>query len=433
MKYYSTNNTNHLVGLREAVLNGLAPDNGLYMPERIPAFPADFFSSLPQKSFREIAFAVANAFLSGDIDEDQLRKIIEHTISFDAPLVEIEENVFSLELFHGPTLAFKDFGARFMSQVLGYFAGQQEKDIVILVATSGDTGSAVANGFLGVAGTRVVVLYPSGKVSEIQEKQFTTLGNNIIALEVNGTFDDCQDLVKQAFLDRELKDKFFLTSANSINISRLIPQMFYYFYAWSRMEHKDKIIFSVPSGNFGNLTAGLIAKRMDLPIHHFVAATNINDAVPQYLDSKKFTPKPSVTTISNAMDVGNPSNFARMLDLYHHDFEKLSSDITGYSFTDDETKKAMNDVYKNSNYILDPHGAVGYLGLKRYQTKYSKSAGVFLETAHPAKFLETVSQTLKQPVEIPDLLKNYLLKEKKTINVSSEFTDFKKILLQILY
>ncbi len=433
MKYYSTNNTNHLVGLREAVLNGLAPDNGLYMPERIPAFPEVFFSSLPQKSFREIAFAVANAFLSGDIDEDQLRKIIEHTISFDAPLVEIEENVFSLELFHGPTLAFKDFGARFMSQVLGYFAGQQEKEIVILVATSGDTGSAAANGFLGVAGTRVVVLYPSGKVSEIQEKQFTTLGNNIIALEVSGTFDDCQDLVKQAFLDRELKDKFFLTSANSINISRLIPQMFYYFYAWSRMEHKDKIIFSVPSGNFGNLTAGLIAKRMDLPIHHFVAATNINDAVPQYLDSKKFTPKPSVTTISNAMDVGNPSNFARMLDLYHHDFEKLSSDITGYSFTDDETKKAMNDVYRNSDYILDPHGAVGYLGLKRYQSKYSKSAGVFLETAHPAKFLETVSQTLKQPVEIPELLKNYLLKEKKTINVSSEFADFKKILLQILY
>src|SRR5258706_4861993 len=283
MKFYSTNNSNYLVNLPEAVINGLAPDNGLYMPEKIPVFPSEFFNSLSEKSFQEIAFDVAKAFIDGDISSDQLKKIIEHTITFDAPLVEIEKNIFSLELFHGPTLAFKDFGARFMSQVLGLFAQQQKREIVILVATSGDTGSAVANGFLDVPGTTVIVLYPSGKVSDIQEKQFTTLGKNITAIEVSGTFDDCQRFVKQAFLDSELNEKIFLTSANSINIARLIPQAFYYFYAWSRLKNKNNVVFSVPSGNFGNITAGLLAGEMGLPIHHFVAATNINDIVPHYL------------------------------------------------------------------------------------------------------------------------------------------------------
>jgi len=320
MKFYSTNNSKHLVSLRQAVINGLAPDNGLYMPEEIPSLPPHFFNSLSEKSFQEIALEVAKEFVEEEISNEELRKIIDRAITFDAPLVEVGKNTFALELFHGPTLAFKDFGARFMSQVLGHFAKQHSREIVILVATSGDTGSAVANGFLGVPGTRVVVLYPSGKVSEIQEKQFATLGQNITAVEVNGTFDDCQRLVKEAFLDPELRESFFLTSANSINIARLIPQSFYYFYAWSRLPKKDNTVFSIPSGNFGNLTAGLIAKKMGLPIHHFVAATNMNDIVPHYLATKEFSTKPSVSTISNAMDVGDPSNFARMLDIFHHNY-----------------------------------------------------------------------------------------------------------------
>lgn len=432
MKYYSTNNTGQRVGLQEAVLKGLAPDNGLYMPEKIPSLSPSFFAAASEKSFQEIAFEVADAFLSEDVEKTRLKKIIEHTISFDAPLVEIEKNIFALELFHGPTMAFKDFGARFMSQVLGYFAEQQKREVVILVATSGDTGSAVANGFLGVPGTRVVVLYPSGKVSEIQEKQFTTLGHNITALEVDGTFDDCQRLVKQAFLDVELNKKFFLTSANSINISRLIPQTFYYFYAWSRLKQKENVVFAVPSGNFGNLTAGLIAKKMGLPIKQFVAVTNINDIVPHYLASKEFLPKPSVATISNAMDVGNPSNFARMVDLYQNNFEALSRDVIGYSFRDDETKEAMISVFKKNNYILDPHGAVGYWGLKKFQLQHPGSVGVFLETAHPAKFLDIVSNTLNRSIEIPGALKVFLTKNKKTINSSSQFDAFKNLLQNIL-
>src|SRR5882757_9823336 len=381
MKFYSTNNSKNLVSLQEAVIKGLAPDNGLYMPEKIPAFSSDFFNSLSEKTFQEIAYDVAKEFVDGDISSDQLKNIIDHTISFDAPLVEVEKGIFALELFHGPTLAFKDFGARFMSQVLGHFAQQQKREIVILVATSGDTGSAVANGFLGVPGTRVVVLYPSGKVSEIQEKQFTTLGKNITAVEINGTFDDCQRLVKQAFLDQELKASFFLTSANSINMARLIPQSFYYFYAWSRLPNKKNVVFSIPSGNFGNLTAGLIAKKMGLPIQHFIAATNINDIVPHYLTTKEYLPKSSASTISNAMDVGNPSNFARMLDLFHHDHSAMKKEITGYAFTDEETRSVMREVFEKFNYTLDPHGAIGYLGLKKYQSQNPESVGVFLETA----------------------------------------------------
>lgn len=428
MRYYSTNNTGHFVTLQEAVIQGLAPDNGLYMPEQIPAFSQDFFDSLSKKSFQEIALEVAKVFVGDEISSDQLKAIIDNTITFDAPLVEVEKNIFSLELFHGPTLAFKDFGARFMSQVLGYFAQQQKREIVILVATSGDTGSAVANGFLGVKGTRVIVLYPSGKVSDIQEKQFTTLGKNITAVEVAGTFDDCQRLVKQAFLDEELKSKFFLTSANSINIARLIPQSFYYFFAWSRLAQKENSVFCIPSGNFGNLTAGLFAKRMGLPIKHFIAATNANDIVPQYLDTTSFSPRPSVQTINNAMDVGNPSNFARMLDLFHHGHEAMTKEITGYSFTDEETRTAMIDVFQQSKYVLDPHGAIGYLGLKKYRSNHPDGVGVFLETAHPAKFLDVVESTLHSRIVIPDSLQRFLSGKKETITCTTGFADFKKLL-----
>ncbi|HEV8511916.1 MAG TPA: threonine synthase [Cyclobacteriaceae bacterium] len=431
MKFYSTNNSKHLVSLQEAVIKGLAPDNGLYMPEKIPTFSQEFFNSLHEKSFREIALAVANELVGEDISTDQLKTIIDHTISFDAPLVEVEKNIFALELFHGPTLAFKDFGARFMSQMLGHFAKQQNREIVILVATSGDTGSAVANGFLGVDGTRVIVLYPQGKVSEIQEKQFTTLGKNITAIEVNGTFDDCQSLVKQAFLDQELNKSFFLTSANSINIARLIPQSFYYFYAWSRLPKNKNVVFSIPSGNFGNLTAGLIAKRMGLPIQHFVAATNINDIVPHYLTTKDFLPRSSASTISNAMDVGNPSNFARMLNLFHNNHSEMREQITGYSFTDEETREAMKEVFKKSKYTLDPHGAIGYLGLKKYQSQNLENVGVVLETAHPAKFLDVVESTLQTKLEIPDGLKFFLSKKKTSISCNADFNSFKNLLQQI--
>src|SRR6478609_1622442 len=324
MNYYSTNNKNLRVSLNEAVIQGLAPDNGLFMPEVIPILSDDFFKTLSSKSFKQIAFEVAANLIGNDLPKKALEKIVDHTIQFDAPLVEIEKDIYSLELFHGPTLAFKDFGARFLSGLLGYFASQQNKEITILVATSGDTGSAVANGFLNIPGTNVIVLYPSGKVSLVQEKQFTTLGGNIRAIEVDGTFDDCQRIVKQCFLDVELNKKVALTSANSINIARLIPQSFYYFNAVAQLRGKQEIVFSVPSGNFGNLTAGLLAKRMGLPIKHFVAATNANDIVPEYLRTKQFTPRASVQTISNAMDVGNPSNFVRILDLYGGDFSTLA-------------------------------------------------------------------------------------------------------------
>ncbi|HEY3429348.1 MAG TPA: threonine synthase [Cyclobacteriaceae bacterium] len=425
MKYYSTNNPNYEATLQEAVIKSLAPDNGLFMPDKIPALSTEFFSSLHEKSFNEIAFQVAKAFLGDDIPTDRLKKIVAHTLTFDAPLVEIEKDVFALELFHGPTLAFKDFGARFMSQVLGYFAEQINREITILVATSGDTGSAVAHGFLGVPRTKVIVLFPSGQVSEMQEKQFTTLGQNITALEVTGTFDDCQRLVKEAFQDEELNEKFLLTSANSINIARLIPQSFYYFYAWSRLAKKSDVVFSVPSGNFGNLTAGLLARKMGLPIHQFIAATNINDIVPDYLNTRIFSPRPSKATISNAMDVGNPSNFTRILDLFHRDYKALQKEITGYSFTDDETRAAMREVFRKSNYVLDPHGAVGYLGLKKFLSQNPKNTGVFFETAHPAKFIETVESTLQTKISIPKTLQSLLHGKKKSLKCSAEFSIIK--------
>lgn len=429
MKFYSTNNRESRVTLEEAVTRGLAPDNGLFMPEVIPQLPAGFFAHIADRSFAANAFIVARHILGDSIPENDLKEIVDHTIQFDAPLIPIADNMSALELFHGPTMAFKDFGARFMSRVLGYFAKKQDREIIILVATSGDTGSAVANGFLGVEGTRVVVLYPSGKVSDIQEKQFTTLGKNISALEVSGTFDDCQRLVKQAFMDSELRDKFFLTSANSINIARLIPQSFYYFHAWAQLKDRSRrVVFAVPSGNFGNLTAGLLAWRMGLPVDHFVAATNVNDVVPEYLQTKIFKPRDSTATISNAMDVGNPSNFVRMLDLFDNDHQKLNALITGYRFTDDETKAAMRYVSHDHEYVLDPHGAVAYLGLRRYMEKHAGVHGIFLETAHPAKFKETVDQTLNTGIQIPDRLAQFISKEKKAIPMKNSFADLKTFL-----
>lgn len=428
MKFYSTNNRNHVVDLREAVIQGLAPDNGLYMPEAIPQLSDSVIKKLPTLTFKEIGYEVVKNLIGNDLPDQELHKLIDHTLQFDAPLVQVETDVYALELFHGPTLAFKDFGARFLAGLLGYFAKAQNREITILVATSGDTGSAVANAFLNVAGTRVVVLYPSGKVSEAQEKQFTTLGGNITALEVNGTFDDCQRLVKQAFLDAELKQELFLTSANSINIARLIPQSFYYFRAYAQLKNNKPVVFAVPSGNFGNLTAGLLAKRMGLPIDRFVAATNVNDVIPLYLKTGEFNPRPSIQTISNAMDVGNPSNFARMLDLFNHDFAELSKQIRGYAFSDKHTREAMKKIYAKSNYQADPHGAVGYLGLTRFMKDNPGYTGVFLETAHPAKFKDVVEETLEQKIAIPERLKKFIRGQKKSIEGSADFNSFKELL-----
>lgn len=430
MKFYSTNNKHLRAGLQEAVMNGLAPDKGLYMPERIPRLPKDFLETIENQTFEEIAFAVARGFLQDDVPDEELLSIIGHTIQFEAPVVKLDERVFAMELFHGPTMAFKDFGARFMSRLLGFFARQQDREVVILVATSGDTGSAVANGFLGVPGTKVIVLYPAGKVSEIQEKQFTTLGQNIDALEVGGTFDDCQRLVKQAFSDGGIRSRLLLTSANSINIARLIPQSFYYLQAYARVKSAGgPFVISVPSGNFGNLTGGILAQRMGMPVRHFIACTNINDVVPEYLGTGLFTPRPSVQTISNAMDVGDPSNFARLLDLYDNDRFAMANSIRGYAFTDDMTMAAMKKVYDRTKYVLDPHGAVGYLGLKKYMAEDPDVTGIFLETAHPGKFSEVVEKALGAPIELPGPLAAFLSKKKQSVPMSARFQDFKKYLL----
>ena len=430
MQFYSTSDRTIRVSLSDAVMRGLAPDGGLYMPEIIPELPQSFFRDIPEKSFAEIALAVANPILGKDLPTEVVRQITGRAIQFDAPLVGLEDNFFSLELFHGPTLAFKDFGARFLSGVLGHFASRLGREITILVATSGDTGSAVANGFLKVPGTRIIILYPSGKISEIQEKQFTTLGANVTALEIDGTFDDCQALVKRAFSDDELNRKISLTSANSINIGRLIPQMFYYFYAFAQLKDRNKpIVFSVPSGNLGNLTAGLISKRMGLPVYQFIAATNANKVVPDYLQSAVFTLRDSVQTVSNAMDVGNPSNFSRVLDLYDYDFGKLSKDITGLHFSDAETRSVMAQVFEEKSYVLDPHTAIAYLGLKRYVTDHPGVTGIFLATAHPGKFQSIVEETLRQSLPLPERLAGFLKKEKKSIRVTNRFEDVKAFLL----
>ncbi|MEG0252921.1 MAG: threonine synthase [Muribaculaceae bacterium] len=435
MEYYSTNGTVEKVSLKEAVVTGLAVDRGLYMPERIPVLPKAFFNNIGSMSLQEISFAVANTLFGDDIEPSVLQEIVCDALNFDIPLVQVSENIYSLELFHGPTLAFKDVGARFMARVLAYFNGNaQEGEMVnVLVATSGDTGSAVANGFLGVNGVRVFVLYPQGKVSKIQEAQFTTLGRNITAIEVNGTFDDCQSLVKNAFMDAELNEKMKLTSANSINVARFLPQMFYYFYAYAQLAKRGvslgNIVFSVPSGNFGNITAGLIAKAMGLPIKRFIAANNQNDIFYQYLLTGKYEPKASISTIANAMDVGDPSNFVRILDLYKHSHDAIKKDISGCTYSNEQISETLAKTYKDENYLLDPHGAVGYRGL--LEGLGADEVGVFLETAHPAKFKNTVEKIIGEQLAIPGKLEAFMNGEKHTITMNSGFTSLKKYLLSI--
>lgn len=431
MKYYSTNKQAPMATLEEAVVKGLASDKGLFMPETIKPLPQEFYNTIENLSFQEIAYKVADAFFGDDVPADVLKKIVYDTLSFDVPLVKVKGNIYSLELFHGPTLAFKDVGGRFMARLLGYFIKRQGKQQVnVLVATSGDTGSAVANGFLGVEGIHVYVLYPKGKVSEIQEKQFTTLGQNITALEVDGTFDDCQALVKAAFMDKELNDALLLTSANSINVARFLPQAFYYFYAYAQLKKAGKaenMVICVPSGNFGNITAGLFAKRMGLPVGRFIAANNRNDIFYRYLRTGQYNPRPSVATIANAMDVGDPSNFARVLDLYGDSHEAITADISGTTYTDEQIHETVSHVYKETGYLLDPHGACGYRALEE-QLKQEET-GVFLETAHPAKFLETVEAIIGDKVEIPAKLQGFMKGERKSLPLSKDFVDFKDFLL----
>ncbi|NDV59290.1 threonine synthase [Bacteroides sp. 519] len=431
MKYYSTNKQAPLASLEDAVIKGLASDRGLYMPEVIKPLPKEFYDNIENLSFQEIAYQVADVFFGEDIPADKLKEIVYDTLNFDTPVVKVTDNIYSLELFHGPTLAFKDVGARFMARLTSYYTRNQNSPVNVLVATSGDTGSAVANGFLGVDGVHVYVLYPKGKVSPIQECQFTTLGQNITAIEVDGTFDDCQALVKAAFMDKELNDKLMLTSANSINVARFLPQAFYYFYAYAqlkKMGKADEMVVCVPSGNFGNITAGLFGKRMGLPIKRFIAANNRNDIFYQYLQTGQYNPRPSVATIANAMDVGDPSNFARVLDLYEHSHKAITSEISGATYTDEQIRETVKKVYEETGYLLDPHGACGYRaldeGLKPEET------GVFLETAHPAKFLETVESILGSKVEIPGKLQEFMKGEKVSIEMTKEFEDFKGYLRQ---
>lgn len=410
MNYYSLHHKAPKASFKEAVINGLASDKGLYFPESITPLPAGFFKNIEYFSNEEIAFEVIKQFVGDEIPEKKLKEIITETINFDFPVVPITENISTLELFHGPTMAFKDVGARFMARCLGEF-NKENREQTILVATSGDTGGAVANGFLNVKGVDVVILYPDGKVSDIQEKQLTTLDQNISALKIDGVFDDCQDMVKKAFLDTDIKRT--LTSANSINIARWLPQMFYFFFAYKQMKNKQKeLVFSVPSGNFGNICAGIMAQKLGLPIKHFVAATNANNTVLNYLKDGVYIPKPSKATISNAMDVGNPSNFIRIQELFDNNINKLKNSFSSFSYSDVETKKAMKEVYTESNYVLDPHGAVGYLGAKEYLKENPNTQCIFLETAHPVKFLDVVEETLNIEVNIPRQIKSVIHKEK---------------------
>jgi len=431
MKYYSTNHKTPDVDLKTAVTQGLALDRGLFMPMYIDPLPASFFKKIDSLTFQELAYEIAAKFFCDDIPKETLREIVYETLSFDTPLVKVEDGIYSLELFHGPTLAFKDVGARFMARMLSYFLREDKNPVHVLVATSGDTGSAVANGFLGVEGIHVHVLYPKGKVSEIQEKQFTTLGKNITALEIDGTFDDCQALVKSAFMDNELKAKLTITSANSINVARFLPQSFYYFNAYAKLADKSKrIVISVPSGNFGNLTSGLIAKKMGLPVYRFIAANNRNNVVYKYLKTGIFEPRASVATLANAMDVGDPSNFARILDLYENDYKAIVDDIIGATYSDEKITETIDTVYKTLGYLLDPHGAVGYRALKEKLNPGEN--GIFLETAHPAKFTETVEKIVgKGNVPMPDRLKEFLKGKKVNIKMSASYEAFRNYLLKL--
>lgn len=435
MQYYSTNKNSPLVSLKEAVVKGLAADKGLFMPEKIKKFDSSFFGGIQELSFQEIAFEVAKNFFAEDVEEDKLKEIVFDTLQFDCPVVKVTDSIYALELFHGPTLAFKDVGARFMARLLNHFLDEREKLVNVLVATSGDTGSAVANGFLGVEGIHVFVLYPKGKVSKIQESQFTTLGKNITALEIDGTFDDCQHLVKTAFLDKELNEKLALTSANSINVARFLPQAFYYFNAYARLKEmgvleKKELVISVPSGNFGNLTAGLFAQEMGLPVKQFIAANNENDIIYQYLKTGEYKPRSSVETLANAMDVGSPSNFARILDMYNHSHKKISSKIKGYRYSDEEIKNIVKKVFTTRSYLCDPHGACGYRSLEEYLSE--NQVGVFLETAHPAKFTETMEKVIGSGnITLPKKLEAFMRGQRKVVSLDSEYLSFKNFILNV--
>lgn len=439
MLYYSTNKKAPLATLEKAVVKGLAEDRGLYMPEKISKLPQSFFDHIDGLSFKEIARNVADAFFGEDVEPEALKRIVYDTLAFDCPIHKIDENIYALELFHGPTLAFKDVGARFMARLLQYFIKRENEkgEVNVLVATSGDTGSAVANGFLGVDGIHVYVLYPKGKVSKIQESQFTTLGQNITAIEVDGVFDDCQALVKNAFMDEELNKHMRLTSANSINVARFLPQAFYYFNAYARLKEKgllkmengvSNMVMCTPSGNFGNITAGLFGKRMGLPIKHFIAANNANDIFYNYLMTGKYEPKPSKQTLANAMDVGDPSNFARVYDLYNGSWDAIRTDISGATYTDDMIRETMSECYKRTGYVLDPHGACGYRAL-REQLKPGE-IGVFCETAHPAKFKEKVDSIICDDIAIPDRLAAFMKGTKQSVPMSKNFTEFKTFLME---
>ncbi|MDC8003145.1 threonine synthase [Aureisphaera galaxeae] len=422
MIYYSLNHNAPKVSFREAVVNGLAPDKGLYFPSEIKSLPDAFFEKIEEMDHAEIAFEAIKQFVGEDIPENDLKDIVREVLSFDFPVNEVEERVHVLELYHGPTLAFKDVGARFMARCLGYFNKNKDtrEKVTVLVATSGDTGGAVASGFYEVEGVEVVILYPSGKVSDIQEKQLTTLGKNISAIEVEGTFDDCQAMVKKAFLDREFEGKRTLTSANSINVARWLPQMFYYFFAYKTLKSQGRdIVFSVPSGNFGNICAGMMAQKLGLPVHHFVTGTNANKIVPDYLKTGNYITQPSVATISNAMDVGAPSNFVRIQQIYDNDLETLRSHLSGYSYSDDETREAMQYLFKSHDYIADPHGAIGYLALKEFLQENDNSIGVFLETAHPVKFLDVIPENIASQIQLPEPIQALLHKEKKAEKIST--------------
>ena len=431
MNYYSTNGKAPIADLQKAVVKGLAEDRGLYMPERIEKLPKAFFDNIQDMKFQDIAYNVASNFFGEDVDEDALQDIVYDTLSFDCPVVEVKDNIYTLELFHGPTLAFKDVGARFMARLLGYFLRQESSKLVnVLVATSGDTGSAVANGFLGVEGIHVYVLYPKGKVSPIQECQFTTLGQNITAIEVDGVFDDCQALVKSAFMDEELNQHMKLTSANSINVARFLPQAFYYFNAYARMKalgKADNLVMCVPSGNFGNICAALFGHEMGLPIKRFIAANNANDVFYNYLQTGKYEPKASIQTLANAMDVGDPSNFARIYDLYGKSHERISSLISGATYKDEQIAETMRQCYSETGYVLDPHGACGYKALE--EGLQEGEIGVFCETAHPAKFKEKVDSILGTDIEIPARLRAFMEGEKQSVEMSKDFADFKRYLM----
>ncbi len=429
MKYYSTNKESPVVDFKNATINGQAPDKGLYFPELIPGIDTGFIKNIEQYSNEEIAFRVIRPYAEDSIPGEKLFEIVKETVGFPIPLVPVNDKIFSLELFHGPTLAFKDIGARFMSRCLAYFVQDDTRKVTVLVATSGDTGGAVANGFYDVEGVDVVILYPSGKVSPVQEKQLTTLGKNIIALEVNGTFDDCQQMVKQAFADKELSKNRFLTSANSINVARWLPQQFYYFFAYKQWQDKNLMpVISVPSGNFGNICAGMLAMKSGLPVKQFIAACNSNDVASRYLETKVWKPKKAVATLSNAMDVGNPSNFVRILEIFNHQFPVLKEKLSTTTITDTETEETIKAVYNESGYLLDPHGAVGYLSLKRFIEKHPDQSGIFLETAHPVKFSESVERVTGTTIPIPGSLQSLMKKEKQTLLIDPEYSSLQEFL-----